>query len=112
MDKVVGVFEAIQPATDPMVDFDERDLLATAERAGFFPIHLDYRADIEPIEARNWETFVRSSANPKIPTLEEAMADALSPEERDRLTAVLRPAVESGSGSSRGATAYLWAVKQ
>jgi arsenite methyltransferase len=111
MAKVRAVFDEIQPDSDPMVDFDERDLLAAAERAGFFPLHLDYRADVEPFQPRNWQTVLHSSGNPKIPTLDEAMADALTPEERAELTAVLRPAVEQGRGTSRSATAYLWAVK-
>ena len=95
-----------------MLDFDERDLVSLAEGAGFFPIHLEYRADIEPPEARNWESFVHSSGNPKIPTLAEAMDEALTAEERDRLVAALRPAVEEGRGAWRMGHAYLWAVKQ
>ena len=111
MQKVNAIFDKIQPPTDPMIDFDERDLLTYAERAGFFPIKLDYRAEIEPPEAKNWETFMHSSGNPKIPTFAEAMDEALTPEERDDLAAVLRPAVEKGLGVWRMGTAYLWAVK-
>src|ERR671923_38110 len=98
MRKVTELYDRIQPNDDPMLDFDERDLLAHADRAGFFPITLDYRAEIEPPEARNWETFLHMSGNPKIPTLAEAMDEALTPEERERLVAVLRPAVETGRG--------------
>ena len=111
MQKVNVIFDKIQPPTDPMIDFDERDLLACAERAGFFPIKLDYRAEIEPPEAKSWETFMHSSGNPKIPTFDEAMDEALTPDEREDLTAVLRPAVEEGLGVWRMGTAYLWAVK-
>jgi arsenite methyltransferase len=111
MQKVNVIFEKIQPPTDPMIDFDERDLLAYAERAGFFPIKLDYRAEIEPPEAKRWETFLHSSGNPKIPTFAEAMNEALTPDEREDLTVVLRPAVEERLGVWRMGTAYLWAVK-
>lgn len=111
MQRVLDKYVELQPETDPMVDFDERDLLGLAERAGFFPITLDYRATIEPPEPRNWEAFLRSSFNPKIPTLEEAMADTLTEEERDRLVAELRPAVEAGLGVWPMGTAYLWAAK-
>jgi hypothetical protein len=31
-----------------MLDFDERDLLQAAERAGFTEIHLELRVDVEP----------------------------------------------------------------
>lgn len=111
MVRINAVFEAIQPQTDPMVDFDERDLLRLAEHAGFFPITLEYTVEIEPPEARAWETFVNSSFNPKVPTLAEAMEQALTAEERDRLVSELRPAVEQGRGAWRMGKAYLWAVK-
>jgi hypothetical protein len=40
--KVKAVYESIQPPdTDPMVDFDERDLIACAEKAGFTQIGLE-----------------------------------------------------------------------
>jgi arsenite methyltransferase len=111
-DRVRAVSEALQPPeTDPMLDFDERDLLGLAEAAGFREIHLVYRADIEPAEPRRWETVLHSSGNPRIPTLAEAMAQALTPEEAARYEAYLRPIIERGEGVSRGATADLWAVK-
>jgi arsenite methyltransferase len=112
MQKVNLVFEAIQPETDPMVDFDERDLLTLAEHAGFFPISLEYRADIEAPEARRWETFLHMSGNPKVPTLAEAMAQALTAEEQERLVSVFRPAVEEARGTWRMGRSYLWAGKQ
>jgi arsenite methyltransferase len=112
MAKLTEVYARRQPADDPMLDFDERDLISLAEGTGFFPIHLEYRADIEPPEARNWDSFVHSSGNPKIPTLAEAMDEALTADERDRLVGALRSAVEEGRGAWRMGHAYLWAVKQ
>jgi arsenite methyltransferase len=109
--KVSEVFMAIQPESDPMVDFDERDLLRQVESARFFPIRLTFEAEITPHEARSWETFLHSSWNPKVPTLHEAMDQALTPEERAALVAELRPLVEEGRGVWRMAHAYLWAVK-
>jgi ubiquinone/menaquinone biosynthesis C-methylase UbiE len=111
MPKVNDVFERYQSRNDPMLDFDERDLLELAERAGFFPIKLHYEADIEPPEARRWETFAAMSGNPKVPTFAEAMGEALTEEERARLIAAMRPAVEEGRGAWRMAHSYLWAVK-
>lgn len=111
MEKLNAVFEEAQPATDAMVDFDERDLLQLAERVGFFPVKLAYEADIEPPETRRWKALAHASWNPKVPTLVEAMDEALTPEEQARLIAVLRPAVEEGRGVWRMAHAYLWAVK-
>jgi arsenite methyltransferase len=109
--KVNAVYDEIQPATDPMLDFDERDLLTLVADAGFFPITMEYRAYLEAPEARRWETFLNSAFNPKVPTLAEAMDETLTAEERDRLVSVLRPAVEAGRGEWPMGQAYLWAVK-
>jgi SAM-dependent methyltransferase len=111
MEKLNAVEKRYQPPTDPMLDFDERDLITLAERAGFFPIELAYRAEVEPIKPRSWQSFLHSSGNPKIPTLAEAMDEALTAEERERLVAELRPAVEEGRGVWRMGSAYLFAVK-
>ena len=110
-ERVGRVYEEIQPPDDPMLDFDERDLVALAEEAGFFPIELELNAEIRAMEPRPWEPFLKSSGNPKIPTISEAMDRALSAEERERFAAHLRPLVEQGRGVSRMAIALLRAVK-
>jgi arsenite methyltransferase len=111
MQKLTAYAREFQPADDPMFDFDERDLVALAEEAGFFPIELDYTAEIKPINPRGWKSVLHSSPNPKVPTLAEAMGEVLTPEERERLVAALRPAVEEGRGVWRMGSAYLRAVK-
>lgn len=111
--KLRAVYEAIQPSdSNPMLDFDERDLIRYAEEAGFFPIHLLLEADIKPTEPRSWAGFLRSSGNPNAPTVAEAMEQALTPDERDRLHAYLRPLVEKGLGEWRMAGAHLTATKR
>jgi arsenite methyltransferase len=109
--KLTSYMRRFQPLDDPMFDFDERDLFALAERAGFFPVRLDYRAEAVPLEARSWESYLHSSGNPKIPTFAEAMDGALTAEERELLVAELRPAVEEGRGVWRMGSAYLVAIK-
>lgn len=110
-DKLRAVYLRLQPPdSDPMLDFDERDLLALVERAGFEEIHLELQAEIKPAQPARWEVLVRQSGNPKIPTLDEAMAEALTPAERERFAAHLRPLVEAGHGARRMAIAYLWAT--
>ena len=111
--KVQALYAAIQPpGVDPMIDFDDRDLMRHAEDAGFPDVSLELRISVtarrEPVP---WDRFVRSSGNPLIPTLQEAMDQALSPREADRLTGHLRPLVESGTGARRTALAYLTAAK-
>jgi SAM-dependent methyltransferase len=109
--RVDGVYEEIQPPTDPMLDFDERDLVRLAEDAGFFPVELDLHAFVRPSAPRPWDAFLNSSGNPRIPTIGEAIDQALTPEERERFTEHLRPLVEEGRGVWRMAQAYLRAVK-
>ncbi len=112
VDRIRAVYERIQPpGEDPMLDFDERDLLGLAEGAGFGEIHLRLRADVEPTEPRSWASFVNTPGNPRIPTLAEAMDDVLTPGEREHVAEHVRPLVEDGRGVSRLATAYLWAIK-
>ena len=107
-----AVYEKRQPPqSDPMFDYDERDLLRFAADAGFGERHLELRVDIAPQSPQSWETLARSAPNPLAPTLEEAMAEALSPAEAARFTAHLRPMVEQGRGTFSVAVAYLWAVR-
>jgi ubiquinone/menaquinone biosynthesis C-methylase UbiE len=111
-DKLEAFFDREErPKIDAMMDFDERDLIAIAEHAGFQDIHLDLLADIKSPRAENWTRFIQSAGNPLSPTLEEAMNASLSPEERDRFTAHLKALVESGTGTQRRAFAYLVAQK-
>jgi arsenite methyltransferase len=96
---------------DPMIDFDERNLLSLAEEAGLIDLRLNFVAEVTTHpptwRAREWEVFVNSSPNPLAPTFREAMDAALTPEEANRLTAALRPQVERGEGSTRLAHAFL-----
>jgi arsenite methyltransferase len=110
--KLRSVYEAIQPAdTDPMLNFDERDLLEMAEQAGFFPIDLRLDAEVRRTEPSTWDRFIGTAGNPRIPTLAEAIAQTLTADEAQTFTAHLRPLVEEGRGTWRMATAHLCAVK-
>jgi arsenite methyltransferase len=107
----------VSPSEHPLLNFDERDLLAFAEEAGFREITLDYNAHVSfgPHGAAEvgWETYKRMSGNPLDPTLEEAMAEALSEEERVEFETYFRGLLERGVEiNRRGATAYLRAVKR
>lgn len=112
--KVQALYESIQPqGVDPMVDFDERDLVRHAEHAGFPVIDLELRVSVKNAKRPvPWERFLRMSGNPLIPPVGEALGRVLSPEEITEFTAYLRPLVESGTGQERRASAYLTAVKQ
>lgn len=111
--KIRDFYHGLQPrGSDPMLDFDERDLVDLADRAGFREVRLEYHAEVAPPkEPGKWESVIRRAWNPKIPTLEEAMQRLLTPEAIERYTSYVRPLVESGAGRARNAYAYLWASK-
>ncbi|MGO9032851.1 methyltransferase domain-containing protein [Mycobacterium sp.] len=110
--KVRKVYEAIQPAeSDPMRNFDERDLLALAERAGFEELHLQLTIDVRRTPPCPWTATLHIAANPRLPTLAEAMRQAPNPEEADHLSTHLQPLVERGHGKQRIAVCYLSAPR-
>jgi len=114
VDKVEALYQSIQPpGEDPMLDFDDRDLVRHAEQAGFAQIDLELRITVknrtQPIR---WEQGLRMSGNPLVPTLGEALDRTLSPQEITEFTAYLKPLVESGTGRRRLAVAYLTATKE
>jgi arsenite methyltransferase len=109
--KLRQVYEAIQPSSDPMRDFDERDLLRFAEAAGFDQVHLTLDIDVSPAAPMPWQALVNIAGNPRIPTLGEAIQQALTAEEAERFVAHLRPLVEQGRGQRRIAVCYLWAAR-
>jgi arsenite methyltransferase len=111
--RVEALYASIQPAgADPMVDFDDRDLVRHARDAGFSEIGLELRVTVknhkDPVP---WERFQRMSGNPLQPTFQEALRQVLNAQEADELARRLRPLVESGTGLERTALAYLTAVK-
>jgi arsenite methyltransferase len=107
--KVCARFAAIQPpGRDPMLDFDDRDLVRLAEQAGFTDVRLDLEVSTRRARpAMQWETFLRSSGNPNLPPLAVTLGEALTPPELAAFTAHLRPLVEAGRGTDRRAVAYL-----
>lgn len=110
--KLHALYGSIQPPdVDPMLDFDERDLIRLVEAAGFFPVNLTLDAAVERVPPRSWDGLLDTAGNPNIPTVREAMQQALSKSERDQLTRHLRPLVEHGQGTWRMAHAFLAASK-
>jgi ubiquinone/menaquinone biosynthesis C-methylase UbiE len=111
--KVEALYESIQPpGDDPMLDFDERDLVRYTELAGFAQIDLELRVTVKngrrPVP---WELALRMSGNPLVPPLGEVLDRVLSPQEIAEFTAHVKPLVESGTGRERQALAYLAAAK-
>jgi arsenite methyltransferase len=113
-DLVERIWSSDDGVNSAMLDFDERDLLALAERAGFREMTLEYRAEVGGNAhgmPRDWDVFVNSSPNPLVPTLAEELDAKLGSAEVERLTAKLRPQVEAGTVQTRFAKAFLLARK-
>jgi ubiquinone/menaquinone biosynthesis C-methylase UbiE len=104
--------DAANHPMDPMMNFNERDLLRHAETAGFAEVHVELVIDVEPgTWVEDWDRLLGTSPNPNARTTAEAIAAALTREEAERFEAHLRPLVDAGRGLMRSAFAYLWAVK-
>jgi arsenite methyltransferase len=111
--RLEAFYESVQPpGADPMLDFDERDLVRHAEQAGFADIGLELRVTVKngkrPVP---WDRALRMSGNPLVPPLGEVLDRVLSPREIAEFTAHVKPLVESGTGRERQALAYLAAAK-
>ena len=110
-DRVAAAARADRPADDPILDFDERDLLAAAEAAGFVELSLAYEARVGT-DLRFGLTRVPIgemlgiAPNPTARTYGEVLDRALDPAERDRLVAHLAGQPPERR-LARQATAYL-----
>jgi ubiquinone/menaquinone biosynthesis C-methylase UbiE len=74
--KVRAQYQQAVPADDPMINFDERDLIDHAERAGFVDIQLELQAQVSRMQPASWKTQLHTAPNPHAPTLGEAMTRA------------------------------------
>jgi arsenite methyltransferase len=115
-DRITALYLRLQPpGRDPMLNFDERDLVEYAEDAGFDEIHLRLEIEVKPIRldrtALTWDALLRTAGYPQAPTLGEAIGQTLTAAEADRFAAHLRPKVEAREGMRRSAGAFLWAIK-
>ncbi|MET8197960.1 class I SAM-dependent methyltransferase [Micromonospora taraxaci] len=113
-DLVAKVHDVYRGRTPPMFDFDERDLMTWAQTAGFEAVRLDYRAQLDvpagPIS--DWDAFKRTAPNPLVPTYGEAIAAALTTDERERLDAHMAALAAAGTPTRRtGAMAFLRALR-
>jgi ubiquinone/menaquinone biosynthesis C-methylase UbiE len=113
--KVKTVYRASEPDEEPIVAFDERDLLARVEEAGFTGIEMDYRAQVGVLldgPPLDWDAVRRTAPNPLVPTYAEAMEATLTGAERARLDDVIRARIAAGAPRRLTlATAYLRAVR-
>jgi len=100
-------------AVDPMMNFNERDLVRLAEEQGFTDIHADLRIDVEPGSwVLDWDRLMGTTPNPNAMSVGESISGALTEAETARLESHLRPLVDKGEGVIRSAFAYVWGSKR
>jgi hypothetical protein len=102
---------------DPMLDFDERDLVRAIEDAGFpfVQMQLDYRYGAhtdDPSSLVPFDAYLKAAPNPNVPSLLEAMDRVLTAGERERFVAHVRPRFERGERFYRSCVAYIQAQKE
>jgi arsenite methyltransferase len=99
-------------ASDPMMNFTEKDLVRCAEDAGFREVHVELLVDVEPGTCVvDWERMLNTSPNLNARTVGEALRGALGDEELARFEKHVRPLADAGRSTLRSAFAYLRAVK-
>lgn len=111
--KVQAIFENIEPwESASTTNFDERDLFTLAEQAGFTAVKATTSMQfLSHTDALTWEQFLLIQIHPRIPSIKDAMQQALTPKEIEEFTGYLRPLVEAGQGIYRDAWIYLQATK-
>jgi arsenite methyltransferase len=113
--KVRRVYFGVPTERDPMLNFDERDLLRLARAAGFTALELDYRAEVdvpERLPTSDWAVLKKTAPNPLAPTFEEAMAQTLTRQERDRFEDHVRAVLAAGTPARTTlATAFMRAIR-
>jgi SAM-dependent methyltransferase len=113
--KVREVYTGGPVEQNPMLNFDERDLLRWVRAAGFTAVVMDYRAELdipERLPSTDWDVLLRTAPNPLAPTLGEALAQALTGAERERFERHVRAALAAGTPVRKTiATVFLRAVR-
>jgi ubiquinone/menaquinone biosynthesis C-methylase UbiE len=100
-------------AADPMMNFSERDLVRSAEEAGFIDVHADLRVDVESDSwVLDWDRLMGTTPNPNASSVGDSIRGALTDAEATRLESHLRPLVDAGKGVLRSAFAYVWGSKR
>ena len=112
-EKVRDVWRSIDlPEYASMHDWSERDLLGWVKQAGFSRVRYDATFVVTPsAPVEDFDARIRRAGNPLVPSIEEAIEQALTPEEAETLLAWFRPRMEAGGGLQYEAEGYLTAVK-
>ncbi len=98
---------------DPMLNFDEDDLVCMAEAAGFVEVATDLQIDVDTSSGIvSFETWLRSAPNPTAPPMQVAVEQALDPAEAaDFIDHLRRQAVAGEREMRRFAVCFLAGIR-
>jgi hypothetical protein len=106
--KAAGFYRGLQPANeDPMLDFEEWDLVRLAKLTGFETIIANLRLNILADISAKWEDFIAFQASSNVPSLSDAIGQMSSNAEREMLETHLRPLIAQGRGRIRQSGFFL-----
>jgi ubiquinone/menaquinone biosynthesis C-methylase UbiE len=101
-----------QDENDPMINFDERDLMLFLKKLKFERIQLEYTAYIGLGEKfKDWDFFYNFTPNPNSPSLSDALDEHLNPDEKVKFLNYLKPLVQNSPPEVYSAYCFLSAVK-
>ncbi len=86
---------AEESVNSSMLDFTERDLPLMAYNVGFAEVHVELRIDLQPRPAMRWETYLKTSPNPNVPTLGEYLSQTFTSEQFRRYESYMKPLIEA-----------------
>ncbi len=114
-ERVKQFFRAPDAAeSDPMLNFDEHDLVRMAEAAGFVDVAMDLQIDVDTSSGIvSFEAWLRTAPNPTAPPMRVAIEQALSPgEAADFIEHLRRQAVAGEREMRRFAVCFLSASRR
>lgn len=100
-----------QYASNPLVNYSERDLLNLVHGSRFIDIHLELHMDVKRSPITSWDVFLRTSPHPWAPPLNVILAEQFTSEERTYFEQLVRPSVESGTNTVVDRIVYFTASK-
>ena len=112
-DLAARVLACWQASSDGAIYFDENELLRSAADSGFTRVRGTRVVELSHTSWLKgaWQDVLTIRPNPTADTLETALDRALTPGERERFEAVLRPLAEAGRASLWTAGQFLLAEK-
>ncbi len=114
-ERVKQIFRVPDAAdADPMLNFNEHDLVRMAKAAGFVDVAMDLQIDVDTSSGIvSFEAWLRTAPNPTAPPMRTAIEQALSPgEAADFVDHLRRQAVAGEREMRRFAVCFLAAVKK